>query len=143
MASTLVRTGQLKNMVFRHCFLNIRQICVPVTAENKTSKSRKERRRKRKEEGMRTHAIYHNKVNELATKFRLKRLEEEKLLNTEQQKREDLRQLEKKTHDGVIESVNLDNKFLELRRYKFVKWRAYCTCTRGQTIKIDLRNRNR
>ena len=90
--------------------------------------------------------MYHNKVNELATEFRLKRLEEEKLLNTEQQKREDLRQLEKKTHDRVIESVNLDNKFLELQRYKFDKWRAYCThmyIYSGPDMSIKICNQNR
>ena len=118
--SALLRMGHLKHSVFRQCSLNLRRICVPVTTENKDNKSlkekRKEKRRKRREEGIRAHAMYHVKVNELAAELRLKRLEEEKHLNAEQQKKENLRQLEKTMHDRVIESVNLENKSLELQR---------------------------
>lgn len=102
--------------VFRQCSLNLRRSCVSASPEDIKQNSRKEKRRKRREEGIRTHAIYHIKVNEIASEFRLKRLEEEKQLNTEQQKKEDLRRLEKKTHDGVIESVILQNKLLQFQR---------------------------
>lgn len=118
--STLLRMGHLKHSVFRQCSLNVRRICVPVTTENKSDNSlkekRKEKRRKRREEGIRIHAMYHMEVNELATELRLKRLEEEKHLNTEQQEKENLRKLEKTMHDRVIESVHLENKSLELQR---------------------------
>lgn len=65
---------------------------------------------------MRTHAMYHMKVKEIASEFRLKRLEEEKILNTEEQRKEDLRWQERKTHDGIIESINLENKLLQMQR---------------------------
>ena len=116
MAATLLRTGNPKHSGFRQLTLSLRRICVPVTAENKTEKSSKEIRRKLKEEGIRTHTLYHMKVKDLAAEFRLKRQEEEKHLNTEQKKKEELRKLEKEMHERVIESVNLENKRMEQQR---------------------------
>lgn len=74
-------------------------------------------KRKLKEERMQTHAKYHIKVKELAAEFRLKRLEEEKNLNAEQQKKEDVRKFEAETHERVIENINMENKRMQLQRY--------------------------
>lgn len=117
MASTLIfRMRKLQQPVFLARSLNLRQIAGSVTHEDKKQNSRKERRRKKREEGMRTHALYQMKVKEIASEFRFKRLEEEKLLNTEEQKKEDLRWQERKTYDGIIESINLENKLLQMQR---------------------------
>jgi len=56
------------------------------------------------------------KVKDLAAEFHLKRQEEEKHLNTEQKKKEELRKLEKEVHERVIESINLENKRMEQQR---------------------------
>lgn len=114
MAGTLLRMGQLK--LFRQFTAPLRRICVPATAENKSEKLPKAMRRKLKEEGIQRHAIYHIKVKELAADFRLKRLEEEKHLNAEEQKHADLRQLEKEMHERVIESIKLENQRMAVLR---------------------------
>lgn len=117
MASTLIfRLRKLQQPVFLARSLNFRQIADSATHEDKKQNSRKEKRRRKREEGMRTHALYHMKVKEIASEFRLKRLEEEKLLNTEEQRKEDLRWQERKAHDGIIESINLENKLLRMQR---------------------------
>ena len=118
MEAYLLRIGHLKHSVFRPFSFSLRRMCVPATAEleNKNEKPSKATRRKLKEEGIQTHARYHITVKELAAEFRLKRLEEEKHLNAEQQKKEDLRKLEKEMHERAIESVNLENKRIELQR---------------------------
>ena len=117
MASTLLlRMRKLQQPAFLARSLNFRQIAGSVTHEDKKQNSRKEKRRRKREEGMRTHAMYHMKVKEIASEFRLKRLEEEKILNTEEQRKEDLRWQERKTHDGIIESINLENKLLQMQR---------------------------
>ena len=118
MASTLLfRMRKLQQPVFLARSLNFRQIAGSVTHEDKKQNSRKEKRRRKREEGMRTHAMYHMKVKEIASEFRLKRVEEEKILNTEEQRKEDLRWQERKTHDGIIESINLENKLLQMQRW--------------------------
>lgn len=100
-------------------YLNLRRICVATTVENEgeklTAKEEEEKNRKR-EVGKQLHAVYHIKVNEIAEEFRVNRLEEEKHLNDEKRKKEELRQLEKEIHDRVIESVKLENERIQKLR---------------------------
>lgn len=119
MAATLWRIRHLQHSFPCQFFVAVRQICVPITSEHdcKEEKPSMLTKRKLKEEGMQTHAKYHIKVKELAAEFRLKRLEEEKHLNEEQQKKEDIRKFEAETHERVIENINMENKRMQLQRY--------------------------
>lgn len=119
MAATLWRIRHLQHSFPCQFFVAVRQICVPITSEHdcKEEKPSMLTKRKLKEEGMQTHAKYHIKVKELAAEFRLKRLEEEKHLNEEQQKKEDIRKFEAEMHERVIENINMENKRMQLQRY--------------------------
>lgn len=105
--------------------LYLRRICVATTVEKEGDKffeetalkvKDEEEKKRRREAGKQLHAAYHIKVNEIAEKFLLKRLEEEKHLNDEKRKKEELRQLEKEIHDRVIESVKLENDRIQQLR---------------------------
>lgn len=105
--------------------LYLRRICVATTVENEGDKffeetalkvKEEEEKKRRREAGKQLHAAYHIKVNEIAEKFLVKRLEEEKHLNYERRKKEELRQLEKEIHDRVIESVKLENERIQQLR---------------------------
>lgn len=105
--------------------LHLRRICVASTVEDEGDKlfdetaltvEEEEEKTRRREAGKQLHAAYHIKVNEIAEKFLVKRLEEEKQLNDEKRKKEELRLLEKEMHDRVIESVKLENERIQRLR---------------------------
>ena len=100
-------------------YLNLRRICVATTVENEKEKptaKEEEEKIKKRDAGKQLHAVYHIKVNEIAEEFRVNRLEQEKHLNVEKRKKDELWQLEKEIHDRVIESVKLENERIQKLR---------------------------
>ena len=91
----------------------MRKICVAAGAESKNDKMTKEMKRRLRAEGIRAHALYKIKVDEIAANLRAKRMEEEKRQMAAKIGPERPEQLEKEEIERIIQSVELENEKME------------------------------